>query len=176
MTGSISRGWPPVLVACVGCFAADMVALEVGPASGRGVEISVSAVATLLIPIFWVVSAFLIDRLARPMGGNAAMHTFLDGSGPIYVVLIAYPVLGALDAVVQRWLPGASPVADPLVTLIAFAAIGVFVVLTARVVHRVYQVPALNAVALTFAPYALLTALLITAILVISIIHGLGLI
>jgi hypothetical protein len=176
MTNSLSRGWPPVLVACAGCFAADLVALEVGPATGRGLAISVSAVATVLIPLFWLMSAFLIDRLARPMGGNPAMHNFLDVSGPTYVVLVAYPMLGVLDTALHRWVPAATSVGDPLVTVLALAAIATFVVLTARLVQRVYRVPALNAVALAFAPYALLTALLIAVVLVVSVLHGVGLI
>ena len=175
-TSSLSRGWPPVLVASIGCFAADMVALEVGPATGRVLAISVSVVATVLIPIFWLMSAFLIDRLARPMGGNPAMHNFLDVSGPTYVVLVAYPVLGIVETAINRWVPGVTSVADPLVTVLALAAIGAFVVLTTRLVQRVYRVPALNAVALAFAPYAMLTALLIAVVLVISILHGFGLI
>jgi len=175
-SGSLGRGWPPVLVACAGCFAADLIALEVGPATGRGLELSVSAVATLLIPVFWLMSAFLIDRLARPMGGNAGAHAFLSSSGPSYVVLVAYPVLGVVDTALHRWVPAATSVGDPLVTILAFAAIGTFVVLTARLVQQVYGVPALNAVALAFAPYALLTALLIAVVLVISILHGIGVI
>ena len=173
---SLRRGLPAVLLTCIACFTFDLVSVVVAPDSGRALAVGVSAVATILIPLFWLMSAFVIDRLARPMGGRDAAGEFRDGSAAIYLVLIAYSALGALETVVNRWLPSSSSVLDVVITTLAFAVIGLFIVLTARVVQRVYQVPALNAVALTFFPFAVLSAVLMAAILMISILHGFGVI
>jgi hypothetical protein len=176
VTVSLRRGLPAVLLACIACFAFDLVSVAVAPDSGRALAVAVSAVATILIPLFWLLSAFVIDRLARPMGGHDAALEFRDGSATIYLVLVAYSAFGALETVVNRWLPSASSVLDVVITTLAFAAIGFFIVLTARLVHHVYRVPALNAVALTFFPFAVLSAVLMAAILMISILHGFGVI
>jgi hypothetical protein len=176
VTASLQRGLPAVLLACAACFGLDLVSVAAGPDTGRPLAIAVSALATALIPVFWLLSAFLIDRFARSMGGADAFDTFKDRSGTVYLILIIYSALGALATAGNRWLQSASGVTGAVITALAFAAIGAFIVLTARVVHTVYRVPGLNAVALTFFPYAVLSAVLMAAVLLISILHGFGVI
>ena len=159
---------------CLAIFALDVVAIEIGPAEQRPLSLWFSAAATLLIAGFWLGGGVLIDWVSRHMDRPAARSHFLARSGRVYAILIAYAVLTVASAATTRWLGSSADTIGVVLTTLALLVITAFIVATTLEVQRVYDFPALNALAVTFFPYAVISGLLIGAVLVISLLHAIG--
>ena len=170
----VSPGTGTVLFVCACLLGLNLsAALLAGQASGpETVAVLTSIIGALLIPVFWLGSARLVDSGARRMGAANDRGRFRDHSGRTYTILLIYAALGVMAAGSHRWLPAADPVLQVIVPLLALGSLVWFMVAGVRAVRRVYDVPSLNAVTLAFLPYATLCALVVTLVLVISVVQA----
>jgi hypothetical protein len=146
-----------------------LLAAAVGGAGSAAVILSVAL--PLMLAVFWLGSALLVNAGARLMGHAPRRRRLLAVSGLTYPVLVLYAVIALLQAVSPRWGGDALSTA---VGLFALPLVGWFVALNAIAVRAVYDMPALSAVAIALLPYAALSAVLLLLVVVLSALHSIG--
>jgi hypothetical protein len=124
-----------------------------------------------MLAVFWLVSGLLVGAGARLMGLPPRRRELLAVSGLTFPVLALYAVIALVQAASLHG--GGEPLAAA-VGLLALPLVCWFVALNAVAVHAVYELPALNAVAITLIPYAALSAVLLVLVIALSVLHSAG--
>jgi len=149
--------------------ALELLAAAVGGQGSAAVVLSIAL--PLMLAVFWLASALLVSAGARLMGHSPRRRELLAVSGLTFPVLVVYAVIALVQAVSPRW---GGDVLSTAVGLVALPVVGWFVALNAIAVRAVYDMPALNAIAIALLPYAALSAALLLVVLVLSALHSLG--
>ena len=138
-----------------------------GAVMGNGgvAAVVLSAVSPVLLVGFWLVSALLVGAGARLVGWTPQRRTLLAVSGLAYWVLVLYALVGLLQALSPHL--GGSPVGSAIGWL-ALPAVCWFVALNAVAAVAVYRDSPMAAVAIALLPYAVLSAALMLAVVVLS--------
>jgi hypothetical protein len=168
---SLASGVLSVAITGVLVLALELAAVALGEGGTAAVILSVAA--PLMLAAFWLVSGVLVSAGARVMGRPRRRSDLLAVSGLTFPVLVAYAVIGLLQAVSLHWGGDALSTA---VGLFALPVVGWFVALNAVAVRAVYDLPGLSAVAIALIPYAALSAALLFLVIVLSVLHSLGVI
>lgn len=127
-----------------------------------------SAVTPLLFLAYWWIQAWLVDAGAGLLGRSGRQRAYLAVSGHVFLPWIVYALLTLAEAAATRSGAGVS-------AALAWLTLPVllwFLVLTILAVRAVYQVPALNALALALLPYAAVTAALLVLTAAVGVIRG----
>lgn len=169
---------PNVVAGTAAVVATGIVSLVLGVLTsavggGGAVGIALSIALPFMLAVFWVASAFLVGTGGRLMGRPPRRRAVLALSGITFPVLALYAVIGLAQAGLDRL--GAAGAATALGWL-AFPVVLWFVALNAVVAGVVYELPALNATAVALIPYAVLSALVLALVVVLSALHAAGLV
>jgi hypothetical protein len=138
---------------------------------GGSAAIGLSLAVPLMLAVFWLVSGLLVGAGARLMGLPPRRRQLLAVSGLTFPVLALYAVIALVQAASLHG--GGEPLAAAF-GLLALPLVCWFVALNAVAVHAVYELPALNAVAITLIPYAALSAVLLVLVIALSVLHSAG--
>jgi len=134
-----------------------------------------SLVTSLLLPAlfvaYWLVEAWLVDAGASMLGRSGHRRTFLAVSGFVFVPWIAYALLTLVEAAAQHSGGSGSGVAAGLAWL-TLPVLCWFLALTVLAIRAVYDVPALNALALALLPYATIAAAVLLVTAGLTAVHG----
>jgi hypothetical protein len=168
---SLVSGALSVAITGVLFLALELGAVALGDGGTAAVVLSVAA--PLMLFAFWLVSGVLVSAGAQLMGHSRHRRELLAVSGLTFPVLVAYAVIGVLQALSPHWGGDALSTA---VGLLALPVVGWFVALNALAVRAVYDLPGLSAVAIALIPYAALSAALLFLVIVLSVLHSAGVI
>lgn len=165
----LEQGLAAVLVAGLASAGIDVLATVLGGAGFTGLLYSV--LAPVFFVLYWLFDAWLVDAGARWSGAGHRRRAYLAVSGLPFLALVAYAVLLLAEALATRW--SGSELASNLAWL-SLPLLAWFVGLMAASVAAVYRLPAMNAFALALLPFAAILTVLLVALLVLSLLHGLG--
>lgn len=160
-------------VAATGLVSLGLGVLAVEMGSGGTPALVLSLALPVMLALFWLGSGLLVGGGARLMGVPPRRRELLAVSGLTFPPLVLYALVGVVQAAGSRW------GADVLATAAGWLALPVvcwFVVLNAVAVRAVYDIPALSAVAIALLPYAVLSAVVLLLVLVLSALHAAGLV
>ncbi len=147
----------------------DLLAVAIGGGGRAAVVLSLALPA--MLAVFWLASAVLVNAGARLMGISGGRRKLLAVSGLTFPPLILYAAIAVVQAASLHW------GGDVLSTVVGLGALPVvcwFVGLNALAVRAVYDLPALNAIAIALLPYAALSAVLLLLVVVVSVLHSAG--
>jgi hypothetical protein len=141
------------IVLLSGCASA-VIGIGTSLLEGSGAS---GVVSSLLVPLlvlaYWGVQAWLIDAGAGMLGRAGHRRAMLIASAPAFPTWIVYSLLTLGEAAAARSGGSGSALAIAL-TLLTLPVLGWFLALTVRTVTAVYDIPAINAVALALLPFA----------------------
>lgn len=143
------------LVLVSGCASA-VIGIGTSFLDGSGASGVVSSVLVPpLVLAYWGVQAWLIDAGAGMLGRAGHRRAMLVASAPAFPTWIVYSLLTLGEAAAARSGGSGSALAVAL-TVLTLPVLAGFLALTVRAVSAVYDIPAINAVALALLPYAAL--------------------
>jgi Yip1 domain len=166
---SLATGALAVVVSGMLCLGLELLAAAVG--GGGSAAVILSTAVPVMLVVFWLASGLLVGAGARLMGHAPRHRELLAVSGLTFPVLVLYAVITLVQAASLRW---GGAVLSTAVGLLALPVVCWFVALNAVAVRAVYDMPALNAVAIALLPYAALSAVLLLLVVVLSALHSLG--
>ncbi len=165
-----------VLVAGLLCGAIGVAATLIEPVSsiaggadGRRAGIVLSALLPVVLLVTWVVDAYIVDAGARMMGAPSRRREYLVASGFAVPVLVGFEVVSLLASVLDS--RGAADVAVA-VGFLRYAVLAWYVVLLTLAARSIYELPTIGALSAALLPYALMTTLLIVAVMVMSVLYS----
>jgi len=167
----IETGLAAVLATALASMAIEVAANALG--SGGAAGLVISLILPLLFLAYWLLDAWLVDAGAGMLGRNGRRRAYLAVSGFAFLPLTGYAVLAFVEAAATRWNGPGPDIASGLAWL-TLLAIAWFLVLTVLAIRAVYDVPALNAVALALLPYAALSGALLLLGIVLGVLHAAG--
>lgn len=153
-----------------------IVSAAIGVAAGVLASSGGSAVvASLVVPglfvAYWLLEAWLVDAGAAMLGRSGHRRAFLGVTGYVFVPWIAYALLTLIEAAAQHAGGSSSALAAALAWL-TLPVLCWFLALTVLAIRAVYELPALNALALALLPYATIAAAVLLVTVGLSIAHG----
>ncbi|MDQ6848234.1 MAG: YIP1 family protein [Candidatus Dormibacteraeota bacterium] len=166
---SLAAGATAVVITGVLSLGLELSAAVVG--NGGSAAVILSIAVPVMLMVFWLASALLVSAGARLMGRAPQRPALLAVSGLTFPVLVLYAAISIVQAASFHWGGDALSVG---VGLLAFPVVCWFVALNALAVRAVYDLPALSAVAIALIPYAALSGALLLLVIVLSVLHGVG--
>ena len=164
-----------VLVAGVVCGGIGLAATLVEPVgsiaggeAGRRAGVVLSALLPLVLLVTWVVDAYVVDAGARVMGAPSRRREYLVASGFAVPVLVGFEVVSLVAAVLDS--SGAADVAVA-VGFLRYAVLAWYVALLTLAARGIYDLPTIGALTAALLPYALMTTLLLIAVVVMSVLY-----
>jgi hypothetical protein len=174
--GATTRGGA-IIVVTSGIAAAAVQLLggmiePAGRAAAPAAAIAVSLLLPVLLTLFWLASAALIDAAARVMGAPVGQSSFRALSGYAYPVMVVYAAVIVVQSAADR----ATGTADAatMIGVLNLLVLVWFVGLNAVAAQVTYRLPPLHAAVAAMLPYAALSGLLMLLIVVASVAQTLG--
>jgi len=144
-----------------------------GSAVGPGTLVTVMLIPPLFA-LLWLLGVRLIDVGARLMERKSQRATLLCASSVASPILVVATCVGLVQSALVRG--GASPDTVALVGVLALLVLCWYIAIVGMAVSHVYDVSTAPALALALLPFAALAAAVMVYVLVISALHGLGLV
>ena len=173
--GPIGTGFV-VLVAGALCGGIGLAATLIEPVgsiaggeTGRRAGIVLSALLPVVLLAMWVIDAYVVDAGARMMGAPSRRREYLVASGFAVPALVGFEVVSLLAAVLDS--SGAADVAVA-VGFLRYAVLAWYVALLTLAARGIYDLPTVGALTAALLPYALMTTLLLVAVVVMSILYS----
>jgi hypothetical protein len=173
--GPIGTGFV-VLVAGILCGGIGLAATLVEPIgsiaggeTGRRAGVVLSALLPVVLLVTWVIDAYIVDAGARAMGAPSRRREYLIASGFAVPVLIGFEVVSLVSSVLDG--SGAADVAVA-VGFLRYAVLAWYVALLTLAARGIYELPTIGALTAALLPYALMTSLLVLAVMVMSVLYS----
>jgi len=173
--GPVGTGFV-VLIAGVLCGGVGLAATLIEPVgsiaggeTGRRAGIVLSALLPVVLLVMWVIDAYIVDAGARMMGAPSRRREYLVASGFAVPVLVGFEVVSLVSAVLDS--SGAADVAVA-VGFLRYAVLAWYVTLLTLAARGIYDLPTIGAMTAALLPYALMTTVLLVAVVVMSILYS----